>query len=167
MEEEKVEAEAEVPIDFGAKEPEPEPEPEIESKPEPEPVEAEEIVEATKEEGFGEIFSKQITTDLEPELSENNQDIPISEPAKPKSFGASLFGIEDDQIVPPKPAYVEPESSSGEEEEDETPKKVEMPQMSTGEAIFADLPSVPNIGSTGATLFGMSDESAKVNSSFN
>lgn len=122
-------------------------------------------MEATKEEGFGEIFSKQITTDLEPELSENNvdQDIPISEPAKPKSFGASLFGIEDDQIVPPKPAYVEPESSSGEEEEDETPKKVEMPQMSTGEAIFADLPSVPNIGSTGATLFGMSDESAKVN----
>ena len=175
MEEEEVEAEAEaeVPIDFGAKEPEPEPEPEpeIESKPEPEPVEAEveEIVEATKEEGFGEIFSKQITTDLEPELSENNvdQDIPISEPAKPKSFGASLFGIEDDQIVPPKPAYVEAESSSGEEEEDETPKKVEMPQMSTGEAIFADLPSVPNIGSTGATLFGMSDESAKVNSSLN
>ena len=34
--------------------------------------------------------------------------------------------------------------------------------MSTGDAIFADLPTVPNIGSTGASLFGMSDESAKV-----
>ena len=37
-----------------------------------------------------------------------------------------------------------------------------MPKMSTGDAIFADLPTVPNIGSTGASLFGMSDESAKV-----
>ena len=48
--------------------------------------------------------------------------------------------------------------------EDEEEQKVEMPTMSTGEAIFADLPSVPNIGTTGASLFGMSDESAKVSS---
>ena len=86
-----------------------------------------------------------------------------AESAKPRSIGASLFGVEDDQVIAARAAVIEPdmESSSTEEEEE---KKVEMPQMSTGEAIFADLPSVPNIGSTGATLFGMSDESAKVTS---
>jgi hypothetical protein len=39
---------------------------------------------------------------------------------------------------------------------------MEAVQMSTGEALFADLPTVPDMNSTGATLFGMSDESAKV-----
>ena len=88
-----------------------------------------------------------------------------AESAKPRSIGASLFGVEDDQVIAARAAVIEPdmESSSTEEEEE---KKVEMPQMSTGEAIFADLPSVPNIGSTGATLFGMSDESAKVPKGF-
>jgi len=85
-----------------------------------------------------------------------------AESGKSKSIGASLFGVEDEQVIAARAAVIEPdmESSSTEEEEE----KVEMPQMSTGEAIFADLPSVPNIGSTGATLFGMSDESAKVQS---
>lgn len=32
--------------------------------------------------------------------------------------------------------------------------------LSTGDAIFADLPAVPNIKSTGAAIFGLSDESA-------
>lgn len=57
----------------------------------------------------------------------------------------------------------EPELPSKSDSEDEEPaKKMEAVQMSTGEALFADLPAVPDMHSTGATLFGMSDESAKV-----
>ena len=32
--------------------------------------------------------------------------------------------------------------------------------MSTGAAIFSDMPSVPDIKSTGAAIFGVSDDSA-------
>ncbi len=34
------------------------------------------------------------------------------------------------------------------------------PTMSTGDALFADMPSMPDIKSTGAAIFGLSDESA-------
>ena len=34
------------------------------------------------------------------------------------------------------------------------------PKMSTGDALFADMPSMPDIKSTGAAIFGISDESA-------
>jgi hypothetical protein len=36
----------------------------------------------------------------------------------------------------------------------------EPPKMSTGDALFADMPSMPDIKSTGAAIFGLSDESA-------
>jgi len=48
------------------------------------------------------------------------------------------------------------------DESDGSTKAPEATQMSTGEALFADLPTVPDMNSTGASLFGMSDESAKV-----
>jgi hypothetical protein len=36
----------------------------------------------------------------------------------------------------------------------------EAPKMSTGDALFADMPSMPDVKSTGAAIFGFSDESA-------
>jgi type IV secretory pathway VirB10-like protein len=128
-------------INFGAMEPEPEPEiePKTADTPEP-PKEA----------------SEPVTPPPQPEVATEKA---VPEPAKAKSYGASLFGIEDAEAVVVAASEDTAAASSSSEEEESTPAKV---SMSTGEAIFADLPAVPDIGSTGATLFGMSDESAKV-----
>jgi len=70
---------------------------------------------------------------------------PVSEPAKPKSYGASLFGVEDEPVVAAAasiPAENEFENELSSSDVEEEPAKVEMPTMSTGEAIFADLVSV-------------------------
>ena len=65
------------------------------------------------------------------------------EPSGP-SQGASLFGLPDEPEVKP------------EDEEEEAEKQ---PTMTTGDAIFADLP-VAGPASTGANLFGTSEEGA-------
>ena len=146
--------EADVELDFGTKDPEPE-QPDVE-------------VQQPKEEGFGQIFNKPITPPSEPELAVAmvDPDIPmdqqVPEPVKPKSYGASLFGVEDEPVIATAAADFEPEAVTSSGDESDEPAAVERPTMSTGEAIFADLPAMPNIGSTGATLFGMSEESGKV-----
>ena len=80
--------------------------------------------------------------------ADNQQSAAVEEeiPKVPGGLGAALFGTSDEpmegqavtEVGAPKP-----------------------PQLSTGDAIFADLPSVPDYKSTGASLFGASEESAQ------
>ena len=88
---------------------------------------------------------------------------------KANSIGASLFGGTDEPVAV---SAEEPESapsnriddfnhkatSSSSSSEANTPQK---PPMSTGDAIFADLPAMPEVASTGAAIFGMSEDSGK------
>ena len=64
------------------------------------------------------------------------------------STGASLFGL------PAEPQIKDGEGEAGEEE-----NAVEQPKMTTGDAIFSDLPTA-DAKSTGASIFGLSEESA-------
>ena len=83
---------------------------------------------------------------------------------KANSIGASLFGGAEDPVTVSanETDYLESnfnqKTASSSSSESNTPQK---PPMSTGDAIFADMTETPQVVSTGATIFGMSDESAK------
>ena len=80
------------------------------------------------------------------------------------STGASLFGVDPSEVpsLPKeedKPAIREAESPSPEPVKSPSPPPPEPVKMSTGDAIFADLPTA-DVKSTGASIFGTSEESA-------
>ena len=145
--------------------------------PTPPPEEVEDSAETpVKEEGFSGIFksdtdtSKDVnalsteqplaaavsTSDIPKAASAPEPETPASTPSPveeqapankvPGGLGAALFGTSDEPM----------EGSSNIEVG--APKA---PQLSTGVAIFADMPSVPDYNSTGASLFGASEESAQ------
>ena len=115
-------------------------------------------------------ISDQKASDSKRHMSDAGDDITV----KANSIGASLFGgidepvavcTEDTGIEYPDSVtankvtdYNQKPESSNSSSEGATPQK---PAMSTGDAIFADLPTMPEVTSTGAAIFGMSEESAK------
>ena len=80
-------------------------------------------------------------------LPADNQQYAVEEdvPKVPGGLGAALFGTSDEPMEGPVTEV----------------GAAKPPQLSTGDAIFADLPSVPDYKSTGASLFGASEESAQ------
>jgi hypothetical protein len=100
---------------------------------------------APKEEGFSGIFSpgseqtaEKTVHDEQPKIEE--EEYPEPPPVIAGGTGAALFGSPDsdsDDERPPPP-----------------------PTVSTGDALFADIPAVPDYKSTGANIFGASEESA-------
>lgn len=132
-----------------------------------EPVPDEPLVETEKaEEGFKGIFKEEEKDDDDDSLAAtesptevvSNEEVVAEEPVKEKEkasviggMGAALFGTSD---LPMEGSVVQSPPSL--DAEDERPGK-----MSTGDAIFADIPAVPDYRSTGATLFGGSEESAQ------
>ena len=107
-----------------------------------------------------------VTNIMEDETSKPGEDVTV----KANSIGASLFGGTEEPVsVSANDAddYLDSQkindfnhkaASSSSSSENNTPQK---PPMSTGDAIFSDMPSVPQVASTGAAIFGMSEDSGR------
>lgn len=160
-----------------------------ESEPPPPPPAVEDTVEA-KEEGFSGIFTSEnkdtnqlgvdslaaaiSASDLNADNEEKTEEAattisvedspPRKESPEPVAaiggLGASLFGTSDApmegagggtgaKLFPDLPDY-----------SDDSEPDVRGGAVSTGDAIFADMPAVPDYRSTGASIFGASEESA-------
>ncbi len=80
-------------------------------------------------------------------------------------MGAALFGTSDEPMAGAPVGGGTGAALFGggdaDESSDDEDKPAASAKMSTGDAIFADLPAVPDYNSTGANLFGASEESAK------
>ena len=158
-------------------EPEPPPSPPVvEDTPIPPPS-------AAKEEGFSGIFTSETkdanqlgvdslaaaisTSDLNDADEEKDEkavdsvdDSPKKESPEPAAIGglgAALFGTSDAPMEGAAPGGTGANIFADLPSEDSEP---DLKQVSTGDAIFSDIPSVPDYKSTGASIFGASEESA-------
>ena len=126
----------------------------------------------SKESGFGGIFVNQEQDEISKEriqtatshvsLNENeskDSDAEESRPLKDKSE-SSDSSDESESAAAPKETFNTGGTAAGLFDDAPSEAAVKPTTVSTGDAIFSDLPSMPDIKSTGAAIFGISDESA-------
>ena len=129
------------------------------------------IIEEKESTGFSGIFGNELNdtgetiqtatshVDLYSETADSKEEVNVQEEDKEEPALAESKEEKEEEVVEEvKPVYQTGGTAAG--LFDDLPVNGYAPGISTGDALFSDMPSVPDIKSTGAAIFGLSDESA-------